>query len=539
MMDELTDEQIEEIARQTEEDTGIKLNLSPEERRLFGLRIYQDFNDKKRQMIYINERRISMSYNDYEIVMGLETHVELKTNTKIYCNCTTEFGGDPNTHCCPVCIGLPGSLPVLNEKVVEFAIRAGLATECKIQEYSKQDRKNYFYPDLPKAYQVSQYDLPLCYEGKVGIVADGVGKNICITRIHIEEDAGKLLHENVPGSLVDYNRGGVPLIEIVSEPDLRSSDEVKVYLEKLKTILKYIEVSDCKMQEGSLRCDVNISVRKKGDTKFGTRTELKNMNSFTFIVKAIEYESKRQIDVIEAGGTIVQETRRWEEARGVTESMRGKEEAHDYRYFPEPDLMPIVTTKETIEKIRATLPELPEIKKAKYINKLGLTQYDANLIGDYKNVAEFFEASIEGVKNPKSVANIIIVDIYKKLDTEEEKEDFKIPFSPKHLNELALAIESGTISNSIGKKVLEEMWETGKAPNTIIEEKGLKQMDNSDEIREIVRKVIAANPQAIEDYRAGREKAFMSLVGAVMKETKGKANPQMVNEMMREEITKL
>ncbi|HAN10322.1 MAG TPA: Asp-tRNA(Asn)/Glu-tRNA(Gln) amidotransferase GatCAB subunit B [Clostridiales bacterium] len=477
-----------------------------------------------------------MAYNDYEIVMGLETHVELKTNTKIYCGCTTEFGGDPNTHCCPVCIGLPGTLPVLNEKVVEFAIRAGLATNCEIQEYSKQDRKNYFYPDLPKAYQVSQFDLPLCYDGKVDITIDGVKKDIGITRIHIEEDAGKLLHENIPGSLVDYNRGGVPLIEIVSEPDLRSADEVKVYLEKLKTMLKYIDVSDCKMQEGSLRCDVNISVRKHGDAKFGTRTELKNMNSFAYIIKAIGYESKRQIDVIEAGGTITQETRRWDEVRGITESMRGKEEAHDYRYFPEPDLMPIVTTAEKIKSIKDTLPELPEVKKERYISQFGLTPYDANLIADYKNVAKFFETSIDGVKTPKIVANMIIGDIYSRFDTEEEKEDFTIPVSPNQFNELVKIIESGMISNSIGKKVLEEMWETGKAPMQIIEEKGLKQMDNQDELREIVKKVIASNAQAVEEYKGGKEKAFMSLVGGVMKETKGKANPQMVNEVMREEL---
>ncbi|HCC08252.1 MAG TPA: Asp-tRNA(Asn)/Glu-tRNA(Gln) amidotransferase GatCAB subunit B [Clostridiales bacterium] len=477
-----------------------------------------------------------MAYNDYEIVMGLETHVELKTNTKIYCNCTTDFGGDPNTHCCPVCIGLPGTLPVLNEKVVEFAIRAGLATNCEIQEYSKQDRKNYFYPDLPKAYQISQFDLPLCYEGKVDIIVDGVKKDIGITRIHIEEDAGKLLHESIPGSLVDYNRGGVPLIEIVSEPDLRSSDEVKVYLEKIKTMLKYIDVSDCKMQEGSLRCDVNISVRKHGETKFGTRTELKNMNSFAYIIKAIGYESKRQIDFIEAGGTIVQETRRWDEVHGVTESMRGKEEAHDYRYFPDPDLMPIVTTKEKIKNIKDTLPELPEAKKERYIGQFGLTPYDANLIADYKNVAEFFETSIDGIKTPKTVANMIIGDIYSRFDTEEEKEDFNIPVSPSQFNELVKVIESGMISNSIGKKVLEEMWETGKAPMQIIEEKGLKQMDNQDELREIVRKVLAANPQAVEEYKGGKEKAFMSLVGGVMKETKGKANPQMVNDVMKEEL---
>lgn len=479
-----------------------------------------------------------MSYNDYEVVIGLETHAELSTKTKIYCGCTTEFGGDPNTHCCPVCIGLPGALPVLNEEVVNYAIKAGLATGCSIEKYSKQDRKNYFYPDLPKAYQISQFDLPLCYEGKVDINVEGKEKTIGITRIHIEEDAGKLLHDDMPGSLIDYNRGGVPLIEIVSEPDMRSSEDARIYFEKIKTILKYIGVSDCKMQEGSLRCDVNISVRKKGVSEYGTRTELKNMNSFTFITKAIEYEWRRQVDVIEAGGIIKQETRRWNEKEGITESMREKEEAHDYRYFPEPDLMPIVISDERINKIKDSLPELPDVKKNKYISKYDLTKYDADLIADYKNVAKFFEESIEGIKKPKIVANIIIGDIYSKLNTEEEKDLFNIPLVPENINKLVKLIENNIISNSIAKTILDEMWNTGKNPEEIVEEKGLKQMDNDDELIDIVNKVMENNIKAVDDYKNGNERALKALMGQVMKETRGKANPQKVNKILIDILSK-
>lgn len=474
-----------------------------------------------------------MSYKDYEIVMGLEVHSELKTKTKIFCDCTTEFGGDPNTHCCPICTGMPGTLPVLNGKVVEYAIRAGLATNCKINTFSKQDRKNYFYPDLPKAYQVSQYDLPLCYEGKVEIEVDGKSTEIGITRIHIEEDAGKLIHDSGEGSLIDYNRCGVPLIEIVTEPDFRSPEQVRAFMEKLRTILLYADVSDCKMNEGSLRCDVNLSVRKKGETEFGTRTEMKNINSFNFAVKAAEYEAKRQIKVIENGGTIVQETRRWDEAKGITISMRSKEEAHDYRYFPEPDLMPIVTSQEKIEEIRKSLPVLADERKIEYIKKYQIKEYDASLIVASRHIADFFEIAAKASKKPKAVANWIITEIFSKL-TEEEKEEGAIPFEAKRLAELVNLIEDGVINNSIGKKVFAEMWETGKAPETIVEEKGLKQISDDGALKTMAKEVIENNPKPVQDYLGGKNAAIQALMGQMMRLTKGKANPQAVISILKE-----
>ncbi len=474
-----------------------------------------------------------MSDKDYEIVIGLEVHSELKTKTKIYCDCTTEFGGEPNTHCCPICTGMPGTLPVLNGKVVEYAIKAGLATNCKINQFSKQDRKNYFYPDLPKAYQVSQFDLPLCYEGKIEIDVDGTKKDIGITRIHIEEDAGKLLHDSSDGSLVDYNRCGVPLIEIVSEPDLRSSAEVRAYLEKLRTILLYADVSDCKMNEGSLRCDVNLSVRKRGEKEFGTRTEMKNMNSFSFIVKAIEYEAKRQIKLLEEGTSIIQETRRWDESKEMTLSMRSKEEAHDYRYFPEPDLMPIVTSDETIEKIRQALPEMPDTKKKKYLKDFGLSEYDADLIVASRNMAEFFEKAVENCDNKKAVANWIISDVFQRL-TEEEKEEGKIPFEPSKLGELVALIDNGTISNTIAKTVFAELWETGVNPSKIVEEKGLKQINDDGALKEMAKEIIENNPKPVADYLSGKAAALNTLMGQMMKMTKGKANPQAVTQILIE-----
>ncbi|MCT4575251.1 MAG: Asp-tRNA(Asn)/Glu-tRNA(Gln) amidotransferase subunit GatB [Alphaproteobacteria bacterium] len=474
-----------------------------------------------------------MGYQDYEIVIGLEVHSELKTNTKIYCDCTTAFGGDPNTHCCPICTGMPGTLPVLNGKVVEYAIKAGLATNCKINEFSKQDRKNYFYPDLPKAYQVSQYDLPLCYEGSVEIDVNGSKKTIGLTRIHIEEDAGKLIHESGEGSLVDYNRCGVPLIEIVSEPDFRSAEEVRAYMEKLRTILLYVDVSDCKMNEGSLRCDVNLSVRKKGEKEFGTRTEMKNMNSFNFVVKAIEYEAKRQIKVIENGGTIVQETRRWDESKGVTVSMRSKEEAHDYRYFPEPDLMPIITSKERIEEIRNSLPELPDSRKIRFTEKYGLSEYDANLIVASRRIADFFEEASKNVNNKKTVVNFITTEIFSRL-SEEDKEQGNIPIEPNYLEELVKLIEDGTISNSIAKTVFAEMWDTGKSANKIVEEKGLKQISDDGELKTMAQEVISNNPKPVQDYLSGKEAAIQALMGQMMKLTRGKANPKVVIGILKE-----
>jgi len=473
-----------------------------------------------------------LSYNDYEIVMGLEVHSELKTKTKIFCGCPNEFGGETNTHCCPICTGMPGTLPVLNGVVVEYALRAGLATGCKINMFSKQDRKNYFYPDLPKAYQVSQFDLPLCYEGAVAIEVEGQPSTIGLTRIHIEEDAGKLIHDSGEGSLVDYNRCGVPLIEIVSEPDFRNAGQVRAYLEKLRSILLYAEVSDCKMNEGSFRCDVNLSVRPKGQEAFGTRTEMKNMNSINFIVKAIEYESKRQIKVVEGGGTITQETRRWDESKGITVSMRGKEDAHDYRYFPEPDLMPIVTTEETLEKIKATLPMMPDERKAIYLNDYGITEYDANLIVASRHVADYFEAASKTAKNSKTVANWIITEIFSRLN-EDEKEEGKIPLKPERLGQLVNLIEAGVINSSTAKEVFADMWDTGKDPSSIVEEKGLKQISNDGELKIMAQEVINENPKPVADYLGGKEAAIQSLMGQMMKRTKGKANPGMVISLLK------
>ncbi len=479
-----------------------------------------------------------MSREDYEIVMGLEVHAELSTKTKIFCSCPTEFGGEPNTHCCPVCMAMPGTLPVLNEKVVEYAIKAGIATNCEIARNSKNDRKNYFYPDLPKAYQISQYDMPLCERGFVEIETEEGKKKIRLTRIHIEEDAGKLNHDEYGrGSLVDLNRAGVPLIEIVSEPDLRSAKEVESYLRKLKSILEYIEVSDCKMQEGSLRADVNVSVRKKGATEYGTRTEMKNMNSFRSIVRAIEYEADRQIDVLEDGGKIEQETLRWDDVSGKTFPMRDKEDAQDYRYFPDPDLLAIKMSDEYIEEIRKNLPELPESRKKRYIEEIGLPEYDANLLTASKYLSNLFEGASKICGNPKAVSNWIMTDITKELN-ERELEPEQIPFTSEQLGNLVVLIDKGTISSSIAKKVLVELFENPKEPIKIVEEKGWIQISDEGAIKEVVLKVLENNQQSVIDYKAGKDKALGFLVGQAMKETKGKANPGMLNKMFLEELNK-
>ena len=479
-----------------------------------------------------------MPNQDYETVMGLEIHSELSTKTKIFCSCPTEFGGEPNTHCCPVCMAMPGALPVLNEKVVEYAIKAGIAMNCDIARYSKNDRKNYFYPDLPKAYQISQFDMPLCQNGYVEIETKEGKKKIGITRIHIEEDAGKLNHDEYGrGSFVDLNRAGVPLIEIVSEPDLRSVEEVDAYLKKVKSILEYIEVSDCKMQEGSFRADVNVSVRKKGETKFGTRTEMKNMNSFRAISNAIEYEATRQIEIIEEGGKVEQETLRWDEIQGQTFSMRDKEDAQDYRYFPEPDLAVIKITEEYIEKIKKELPELPESRKIRYIEEYKLPEYDANILTSSKYFSNLFEGAIKVCHNPKAASNWIMSDIIGILN-EKEIEPEKIPFSSDNLGELINLIDKGTISTSIAKKVLAEMFETQEKPSKIIEKNGWIQISDEGAIKEVVKKVLETNPQSIADYKAGKDRALGFLVGQAMKETKGKANPGMLNKMFLEELNK-
>ena len=479
-----------------------------------------------------------MSREDYEVVIGLEVHAELSTKTKIFCSCPTEFGAAPNTHTCPICMAMPGTLPVLNEKVVEYAVKAGLATNCEIARESKNDRKNYFYPDLPKSYQISQFDKPLCEHGYVDIDTKEGKKRIRITRIHIEEDAGKLNHDEFGGgSLVDLNRAGVPLIETVSEPDMSSAEEAEAYLRKLKSIFEYIEVSDCKMQEGSLRADVNVSVRKKGETKLGTRTEMKNMNSFRSIVRAIEYEVDRQIDVIEDGGIIEQETLRWDDVSGKTFPMRDKEDAQDYRYFPDPDLVAIKLSDEYIENIQKSLPELPESRKQRYLDEYNLSQKDANLITSSKYLSDLFEGAIKVCNNPKGVNNWIISDISRILN-ETETEPIEIPFDSNQLGKLVILIDKGTISSSIGKKVLVELFENPRDPEEIIKEKGWIQISDEGAIKEVVLKILEANPQSVADYKGGKDKALGFLVGQAMKETKGKANPQMLNKMFIEELKK-
>ena len=475
-----------------------------------------------------------MAKEDYEVVIGLEVHAELSTATKIFCSCTTEFGGEPNTHCCPVCMAMPGALPVLNERVVEYAVKAGLATGCKISKDSKNDRKNYFYPDLPKSYQISQFDKPLCENGFVEIEDGDNKKKIGITRIHIEEDAGKLNHDDYGrGSLVDLNRAGVPLIEIVSEPDMRSVEEADKYLKKLKSILEYIEVSDCKMQEGSLRTDVNVSIRKKGAKEYGTRTEMKNMNSFKSISRAIEYEIGRQVKVIDNGGKIYQETLRWDEVSGKTFSMRDKEDSQDYRYFPEPDLVAIKLSDEYIENIKKNLPELPESRKERYLSEYNLTQKEARTITASKYLSNFFEEATLICKNAKAVCNWLLSDVARILN-EKELEPDEIPFEAKDLAELIGLIEKGTISSKIAKDVLDKMFEKEGTPSKITEDNGWVQISDEGAIKAVVEKILEANSQSIVDFKAGKDRALGFLVGQAMKETKGKANPQMLNEMLKD-----
>lgn len=479
-----------------------------------------------------------MAREDYEVVIGLEVHAELSTKTKIFCNCSTEFGGMPNTHTCPICMAMPGTLPVLNEKVVEYAVKAGLATNCSISKDSKNDRKNYFYPDLPKSYQISQFDKPLCNNGYIEIEEEnGEKKKIRILRIHIEEDAGKLNHnEFSEGSLVDLNRAGVPLIEIVSEPDLRSAKEADAYLKKLKSTLEYIEVSDCKMQEGSFRADVNVSIHKPG-TPFGTRTEMKNMNSFRAIVRAIEYEKDRQIEVLEEGGKVEQETLRWDDINGRTSSMRDKEDAQDYRYFPDPDLVAIRLSDEYVEDIRKALPELPESRRDRYIKEYNLSEKDAKLLTASKYLSNLFEGALAICGNAKAVANWILSDISRILN-EKELEPENVPFTAEQLAKMIELIDKGTISSAIAKKVLTELFENPKDPEVIIKEKGWIQISDEGAIKEVVMKILENNPQSVADFKGGKDKALGFLVGQAMKETKGKANPQMLNKMFLEELNK-
>ena len=463
----------------------------------------------------------------YDLVVGLETHVELSTKTKIFCSCVNKFGADPNTHCCPICVGHPGTLPKLNREVVNLAVKAGLATNCKINLKSKMDRKNYVYPDLAKAYQISQYEIPICQDGFIELSS---GKKIRINRIHMEEDAGKLVH-SAGNVYIDYNRAGVPLIEIVTEPDITSSKEAKEYVEKLQSILRYAGVSDCKMQEGSMRCDVNISVKPSGSSKLGTRTEIKNMNSITFIAKAIEAEFERQADILDSGEEVVQQTRRYSESSGTTESMREKEDAQDYRYFKDPDLTDIVLTEEEVKKIKDSLPEMPESRKQKYIEKWNISEKDASLITKYKNVADFFEEVSKEIQNPKIVSNFIIGEIFRTLETESEKEKFDISINSDQLAKLIKLIESNKINMNLAKKTLIKMLETGKDANCFISENDMKGISDS-EIENMCREAIKANQSAVEDYLSGKEKALKAIMGFVMRQTRGRGNAKEIEEKL-------
>ena len=478
----------------------------------------------------------------YEAVIGLEIHSELKTKTKIFCGCATGFGAEQNTHVCPVCLGLPGVLPVVNARVVEFAIKAGLATNCTINQYSKFDRKNYYYPDLPKNFQTSQYDLPIAEHGYVDIMEAGKTKRIRLTRIHMEEDAGKLVHsgENIKNSAssnVDYNRTGVPLLEIVSEPDMSSAAEARAYMEKIKSILEYIDVSNCRMEQGNLRADINVSLRPVGSEVLGTRTEMKNINSFKALEEAIEYEIERQTEVLEDGGHIVQETRTWDPVRGVTLSMRSKEEAQDYRYMPEPDLPPIITTAEEIETYRKALPELPDARRERLEKEYGLSAYDASSITASRPLAEYFDAVTATGADAKLAANWIMGELAKHLNG-EGKTIMESPVDASRLGKMIQMISEGTISSKIAKDVFSAMWTSADAPEKIVKDKGLVQITDTKELETIVQAVIAANPKPVTDYKSGNKKAIGALVGQIMKQTQGKANPALVNQLLAAALEK-
>ena len=470
----------------------------------------------------------------YETVIGLEVHVELATKTKIFCFCSTAFGGAPNTHTCPVCTGMPGSLPVLNKKVVEYAAAVGLATNCTITQNCKFDRKNYFYPDNPQNYQISQHYLPICRNGSVEIETEEGKKTIGIHEIHMEEDAGKLVHDEWEGvSLVDYNRSGVPLIEIVSEPDMRSAEEVIAYLEKLRMLIQYLGASDCKLQEGSMRADVNLSVREVGATEFGTRTEMKNLNSFKAIARAIEGERARQIDLIESGEKVVQETRRWDDTKEYSYAMRSKEDAQDYRYFPEPDLVPIVISDEWLDEIRAAQPEFRDEKKARYQKEYDLPEYDADIITGHKKLADLFEATTALCKKPKKVSNWLMGETMRLMKEQSvEPEDLK--FSPGNLAKLIALADAGTINGNVAKEVFEKIFAEDIDPDQYVEEHGLKTVNDEGALRSTIEQVIRDNPQSVDDYHNGKEKAIGFLVGQTMKAMKGKANPAMVNQILKE-----
>ena len=471
----------------------------------------------------------------FETVIGLEVHVELATRTKIFCSCSTEFGGEPNSHTCPVCTGMPGSLPVLNKQVVEYAIAVGLATNCKITQNCKFDRKNYFYPDNPQNYQISQLYLPICRDGGIEIeTEDGGKKTIGIHEIHMEEDAGKLVHDEWgENSLVDFNRSGVPLIEIVSEPDMRSADEVIAYLEKLRLIIQYLGASDCKLQEGSMRADVNLSVREAGASEFGTRTEMKNLNSFKAIRRAIEGERERQIDLIESGQKVVQETRRWDDTKEYSYAMRSKEDAQDYRYFPEPDLVPITISDEWLDEIRSRQPELRTEKLERYKREFNIPEYDAGIITSNKKLADIFEETTAICNNPKKVSNWLMVETMRLLK-EHDMEPEQITFSPENLAKLIQLAEARAVNSSVAKEVFEKIFEENIDPEKYVEENGLKTVSDDGALRSTIEKVIAENPQSVEDYKSGKKKAIGFLVGQTMKAMQGKADPGMVNQILTE-----
>ncbi|HEY9854346.1 MAG TPA: Asp-tRNA(Asn)/Glu-tRNA(Gln) amidotransferase subunit GatB [Stenomitos sp.] len=485
-----------------------------------------------------------MAYTDkYEAVIGLEVHVELSTETKIFCGCPAKFGGEPNTHVCPVCLGLPGALPVLNQTVLEYAIRAGLALNGHIAERSKFDRKNYFYPDLPKGYQISQYDRPIMERGWLDIEPETGKRRIGITRLHMEEDAGKLVHQgaaNLAGSsysLADLNRAGVPLCEIVSEPELRTPEEARLYMQELRNILVTIGITDGKMEEGSLRCDVNVSLRPKGTEAFGTRAELKNINSFRAVQKALEYELERQAKVLDEGGRVVQETRTWSEERGVTVSMRSKEEAHDYRYFPDPDLSDLEVSREWVETLRAALPELPAQRRERYMEHVGLPAYDAGVLTDNLELAQYFDSAIAGSSNPKGIANWLMGDVAAYLNT-NAKSLAELAMQPPQLRRLVEMIDQDVISGKIAKQLIRQMLESGKDPDALVAEMGLSQISDESAIVEAIRQVLAAHPSQVADYHAGKTKVVGYLVGQVMRQTQGRAKPDAVNRLMAVELEK-
>ncbi len=475
----------------------------------------------------------------YETVIGLEVHVELATKTKIFCGCSTAFGGAPNTHTCPVCTGMPGSLPVLNKQVVEYAAAVGLATNCTITKNCKFDRKNYFYPDNPQNYQISQLYLPICRDGHIDItLSDGSTKAVRIHEIHMEEDAGKLIHDDWEDvSYVDFNRSGVPLIEIVSEPDMRSAEEVIAYLEKLRLIIQYLGASDCKLQEGSMRADVNLSVREVGASEFGTRTETKNLNSFSAIARAIEAEKNRQIDLIEAGEPVIQETRRWDDNKAYSYAMRSKEDAQDYRYFPDPDLVPLNISDEWLAEIRSRQPEFKTEKMERYAREFGIPEYDINIITDSKRLADLFEATTALCNQPKKVSNWILGETMRILK-EEGKEPEDITFSPENLAKLIKLVEDGTINMTVAKEIFEKIFADDIDPEKYVEENGLKMVSDEGELVKIISEIIAASPQSVADYKAGKTKAMGYIVGQAMKAMKGKANPATINKLVKEELDK-